>query len=83
MQEEANLAEFWFSLAVAPKEQEFSIVREALDAFSRSDQAFLKTVPIPSPKLVSDLTTITYISNHPDDLKTGILPFVVMDGSED
>jgi hypothetical protein len=35
------------------------------------------------PKLVSDLTSITFVGDHPDDLKTGINPFVVMDGSEE
>ncbi len=81
--EDENLPYFWFSLAAATKRQEFSIVREALDAFSRTDLAYLNTAPIPTPKLVSDLTTITFVSDHPDDLKTGIQPFLVMDGSEE
>ena len=81
--EDENLPDFWFSLAAATKRQEFSIVREALDAFSRTDLAYLNTAPIPTPKLVSDLTTITFVSDHPDDLKTGIQPFLVMDGSEE
>jgi hypothetical protein len=83
VQEEAELPELWFTLAAATKKQEFSVVREALDAFSKSEQAYINTAPIPSPKLVSDLTTITFVSDHPDDLKTGVQPFVVMDGSED
>jgi hypothetical protein len=58
-------------------------MREALDAFSRSDLAYINTAPIPTPKLVSDLTTITFVSNHPDDIKKVLQPFMVMDGSED
>lgn len=81
--EEADLPKLWFALAAATKKQEFSVVREALDAFSRSPQAFLNIAPTPTPKLVSDLTMITFVSNHPDDLKTGLQPFVVMDGSEE
>jgi hypothetical protein len=81
--DENDLPEFWFSLATAPKKQEFSVIRESLDAYSRTDGAFLNVAPVPSPKLVSDLTTITFVSDHPDDLKTGIQPFVVMDGSEE
>jgi hypothetical protein len=83
VRDEAELPEFWFTLAATPKKQEFSVVREALEAFSRSDQAFTNSAPIPTPKLVSDLTTITFVSDHPDDIKTGIQPFVVMDGSEE
>jgi len=81
--DENDLLEFWFSLAAAPKKQEFSVIRESLDAYSSTDGAFLNVAPVPSPKLVSDLTTITFVSDHPDDLKTGIQPFVVMDGSEE
>jgi hypothetical protein len=81
--DENELPEFWFSLAAAPKKQEFSVIRESLDAYSRTDGAFLNVAPVPSPKLVSDLTTMTFVSDHPDDLKTGIQPFVVMDGSEE
>ncbi|MFN9982133.1 MAG: hypothetical protein ACK53Y_19560 [bacterium] len=33
--------------------------------------------------MVADLTTITFVSDHPDDLKTGIQPFIAMDGSEE
>ncbi len=82
-QDEAALPDFWFALAVASKKQEFSVVREALDLFSCSEAAFINTAPIHTPKLVSDLTTITFVSDHPDDIKTGLQPFVVMDGSED
>jgi hypothetical protein len=63
---------------------EFSVLCEALDAFSHLDQAFINTTPIPSPILVSDLTTITFFGDHLDDLKTGLYhPFITMDGSED
>jgi hypothetical protein len=82
VREEAELPDFWFSLSAASKKQEFSIIRESLDAFSRSDQAYVNTPPIPTPKLVSDLTTLTFVGDHIDDLKTGIQPFMVMDGSE-
>jgi len=30
--DENDLPEFWFSLAAAPKKQEFSVIRESLDA---------------------------------------------------
>jgi hypothetical protein len=78
-----QLPEFWFQLAAAPKKQEFSIIREYFDAFAHSDQAFLPVAPIPTPKLLADLTTVTFLVDNPDDLKTGIQPFAAMDGSED
>lgn len=82
VQEEDELPDFWFQLAAAPKKQEFSIIKEYLNAHSRSARAFMPLSPIPSPKLHSDLMTVTFVGDHPDDLKTGIQPFVVMDGSE-
>jgi hypothetical protein len=78
-----KLPDFWFTLATTTKKQEFSIVRKALDAFSRTEQAYINTAYIPTPKLVTDLLTITFTSDHPDDLKTGIQPFLVMDGSKE
>ena len=83
VEDEGQLPEFWFTLAATPKKQEFSVIRKLLEAHSRSPQAFINNAPIPSPKLVSDLTTITFVADHPDDLKMGIQPFIVMDGSED
>jgi len=59
------------------------VVRQALEAYSKSPQAFISQVPIPTPKLVSDVTTVTLVADHDDDLKTGLQPFVVMDGSEE
>lgn len=83
VQDEAELPEFWFSLAAASKKQEFSVMRQAFEAYARSPNAFINQAPIPTPKMVSDLTTITLVADHNDDLKTGIQPFVVMDGSEE
>jgi len=78
---EAELPEFWFTLAAAPKKQEFSTVRDYLDAYSRTQNAFLAVSPIPTPKLLQDLTSATFVADHDDDLKTGLQPFIAMDGS--
>lgn len=83
IRDKAELPEIWFSLASATKKQEFGVIRQALDAYAHSPQAFIPQAPIPTPKLVSDITTITLVADHNDDLKTGIQPFVVMDGSEE
>jgi hypothetical protein len=81
VQEENTLPEFWFTLAAAPKKQEFSTVRDFLDNYSRSANAFLAVAPIPTPKLLTDLTSVTFVADNDDDLKTSIQPFVAMDGS--
>lgn len=82
VQEEHELRDFWFQLAAAPKKQEFSIIKEYLLAHSWSDRAFMSICPIPTPKLHSDLISVTFIGDHPDDLKTGVQPFIAIDGFE-
>jgi len=83
VEEEAQLPEFWFQFAGAKKKQEFSILREAVESYLRSAQAFVPLAPIVTPKLHSDLATVTFVADHHDDLKTGLQPFMVMDGSEE
>ena len=83
VQEEAQLPEFWFQFSAAKKKQEFSIMRECLESYARSAQAFISMAPIATPKLHSDIATVTFVADHYDDLKTGIQPFMVMDGSEE
>jgi len=78
---EEQLPEFWFTLAAAPKKQEFSTARDYLDKYSRTSEAFIAVAPIPTPKLLTDLAAVTFVADHEDDLKTGIQPFIVMDGS--
>ncbi len=81
--EDDQLPEFWFQLAAASKKQEFSIIREFFDAHARGPSAFILIAPIPTPKLLMDLTGIMFLADHPDYLKTGIQPFAVLDGSEE
>jgi hypothetical protein len=83
VQSEQNLPDFWFRLAAAKKKQEFRTVHDCLEAYSRGPATFGPYAPIATPKLLSDLTTITFVGDHPDDLKTGNQPFNAMDGSEE
>jgi hypothetical protein len=83
VEEEQDLPEFWFQFAAASKKQEFSVLRDYLELYARSDNAFIPASPILSPKLHSDLATVTFVADHHNDLKTGIQPFVAMDGSEE
>jgi hypothetical protein len=80
---EQELPDFWFRFAAAKKKQEFGTVRDALETYARGPQAFGPFAPIPTPKLLSDLSSITFVGEHVDDTKTGLQPFMAMDGSED
>jgi hypothetical protein len=81
VEDEADLPEFWFQLSAAKKKQEFSVLRESLDSYARSDRAFIVLAPIATPKMHSDLATVTFLADYQDNLKSGIQPFAVMDGS--
>jgi len=70
-------------LAATKKKQEFATVRDCLETYARGVTAFCPFAPIPTPKLLSDLSTLTFVGDHPDDLKTGLQPFIAMDGSEE
>jgi hypothetical protein len=80
---EQDLPNFWFRFAASKKKQEFATVRDCLETYARGTTAFCPFAPIPTPKLLSDLSTLTFVGDHPDDLKTGIQPFMAMDGSEE
>jgi hypothetical protein len=83
VQEEEKLPEFWFQFASASQKQEFSVLRNYFELYPRSEHAFIATSPVLSPKLHSDLATITFAGDHINDIKTGIQPFSAMDGSEE
>jgi hypothetical protein len=83
VEEEQDLPEFWFQFSAATKKQEFSVLRDYLELYARSEHAFIAVSPVLSPKLHADLATVTFAGDHHDDLKTGIQPFVAMDGSEE
>jgi hypothetical protein len=83
VQEEEELPEFWFQFASASKKQEFSMLRDYLELYARSEHAFITASPVLTPKIHADLATITFVADHHNDLKTGIQPFITMDGSEE
>jgi hypothetical protein len=58
-------------------------VKELLESYSRSPEAFYYLAPVVSNKLVQDLLTFTFAGDSQDDLKTGLQPFMVADGSEE
>jgi hypothetical protein len=81
VQDEANLPELWHQWANAEKRQEQTILRELLDACARQPNAFSTMSPVVTPKLLQDLRSFTFLADSTDDLKTGLQPFAVTDGS--
>jgi hypothetical protein len=81
--DEMELPPLWHQWANSTKRQEFSILWELLENYSRSPEAFYFLAPVVSAKLVQDLLTFTFLGDSQDDIKTGLQPFVVADGSEE
>jgi hypothetical protein len=81
--DETDLPLLWHQWANSNKRQEFSVLRELLDTFSRGPQAFYNLSPVVSAKLVQDLLSFTFLGESQDDLKSGIQPFIIADGSEE
>jgi hypothetical protein len=69
--------------ANASKQQEFSVLWELLDIFPCGAEAFYYLALAISAKLVQDLLLFTFMGDSQDDLKTGLQPFMVVDGSEE
>jgi hypothetical protein len=51
--------------------------------YALSPEAFSHLTPIILAKLVQDLLTFTFLGDSQDDLKVGLPPFMVADGSEE
>jgi hypothetical protein len=80
---EADLPALWHHWANCTKRQEFNVLSEQLHAYTRSQDAFGSCAPIASVKLVQDLLSFTFIGESSDDIKTGLQPFVIADGSSE
>jgi hypothetical protein len=50
--------------------------------WANSADAFSSCAPVVSPKLMQDLLSFVFISDTPDDIKTGIQPFVIIGTAE-
>jgi hypothetical protein len=83
VQDEADLPLLWHQWANSNKRQEFSVLRELLDTYSRSPDAFYNMSPVVSAKLIQDLFSFTFVGDSQEDLKTGLQPFIIADGSEE
>jgi hypothetical protein len=79
--DEADLPEIWHQWANCTKRQELQILNKLLYAFSRGATKFSTDTPVVSPKLIQDLLSFTFVAEATDDIKTGIQPFVIVDGT--
>jgi len=79
--DERNLPELWHLWANCSKKQEFNILSETLQAYARSPNAFLASALVVTLKLVQDLLSFTFVGDILDDIKTGLQPFAIADGS--
>lgn len=76
---EMDLPPIWHSWSNCSKHQEVQVLRDALDAFARTANAFSTLVPIVTAHLVQDLLTFQFLGQSIDDIKTGLHPFIIMD----
>ena len=79
--DERDLPLLWHQWANCTKRQEFNVLKDVMDTYARSPGAFSPTVPIASPKIVQDLLSFTFVGDSADDIKTGLHPFIITDGS--
>jgi hypothetical protein len=79
--DERQLPPLWPQWANCSKRQEYSVITEQLQAYARSADAFSTCIPVASTKLVQDLLQFIFVGESADDIRTGIQPFMVADGS--
>jgi hypothetical protein len=81
--DERHLPDIWHHWANCSKRQELQVLRDTLDAFARSPDAYSSTVPIVTARLMQDLLAFNFIGQLADDLKGGLHPFIVSDGNSE
>jgi hypothetical protein len=72
IEDERKLPSIWHEWANCSKKQEFQVLRETLEAFARSPQAFLPTVPVVTAKMTQDFLTFAFAGDSIDDIKLGL-----------
>jgi hypothetical protein len=78
---EVDLPPLWHSWANCNKRQEFSVLTDQLHLFACGPNTFSPNSPVVSICLVQDLQNSIFISEALDDIKTGLQPFIIADGS--
>ncbi len=78
---EANLPDLWHKFANCTKKQDSQVLRDALDAFARSTEAYSAATPIVTTRLTQDILAFNFVGQSADDLKGGLHPFIISEGN--
>jgi len=79
--DENNVPPLWHQWANCSKRQEYLILTELLNSYARSPETFSVATPVVTPKIVQDLLAFRFVGESPEDIKMGIQPFIIADGS--
>jgi PAS domain-containing protein len=79
--DERNLPPIWHKWSNCNEKQELQMLKETLETFARSPQAYSATVPIVTSKMTQDLLAFNFVGDSADDIKMGFHPFIVTDGN--
>jgi hypothetical protein len=79
--DECNLPEIWHSWSNCTKRQELQVLRNTLDAFARTPDAYSTTVPLVSARLTQDMLNFNFVGHSVDDLLGGLHPFLISDSN--
>jgi hypothetical protein len=74
-----DLPDIWHHWANCTKQQELQVLRDSLDSYARSPEAFSHSVPILSIRLVKDLLAFSFVGQLADDTKASLHPFIITD----
>jgi len=80
---EMHLPSLWLALAKLNKKQDLSIMQDEVTTNTGSPNHFSQTAPIISPQLAQDLISLTFAVPLTDNIKMGLQPFMVSDGTEE
>jgi hypothetical protein len=69
---ERDLPLLWHQWANSFKRQEINVLRDVLEAFTRTPDAFSTIAPVVSSKLVQDLLQFYLAADTVDDLQSGL-----------
>jgi hypothetical protein len=81
VQDENNLPPIWHRWSNCTKKQELQVLRDSLDSFARSVDAFSSSVPVVTARLVQDLLEFNLLGQSVDNIKSSFHPFIVSDGN--
>jgi len=81
--DERQLPNIWHQWANCAKKQDLQVLRDALDAFARSPEAYSSSVPIVSARLTQDMLAFNFVGHSADDVKGGLHPFIITDGNSE